>query len=44
MSIEYKILALKNRINIIENRGTAFKSPGVLRKLYRQLRNLQKQM
>ena len=42
MSKEVKIEILKNRINILENRGEKnVKSGGVLRKLRRQLRNIE---
>lgn len=39
MTREEKIVILKNRINTLENRGMKnIKAPGVLKKLYRQLR------
>ena len=40
---EFKILSLENRIHRLANAGNKnTKSPGVLRKLQRQLRNLTK--
>ena len=42
MTKEFKILSLENRINKLSNSGKNVKSPGVLKKLHRQLRNLSK--
>ena len=39
---EFKILSLENRIHRLSNSGKNMKSPGVLRKLHRQLRDLSK--
>ena len=39
---EFKILSLENRIHKLSNSGKNVKSPGVLKKLHRQLRNLSK--
>ena len=39
---EFKILSLENRIHKLPNSGKNVKSPGVLKKLHRQLRNLSK--
>ena len=39
---EFKILNLENRIHKLSNSGKNVKSPGVLKKLHRQLRNLSK--
>lgn len=42
MTREEKVNLLKNRINILENRGMKnVKSAGVLKKLRRQLRNFE---
>ena len=40
MTKEIEILTLQSRIKVIENRKTAEKSPGVLRKLKRRLAKL----
>ena len=39
---EFKTLNLENRIHKLSNSGKNIKSPGVLKKLHRQLRNLSK--
>ena len=39
---EFQILNLENRIHKLSNSGKNVKSPGVLKKLHRQLRNLTK--
>ena len=39
---EFKILNLENRIHKLSNSAKNVKSPGVLKKLHRQLRNLSK--
>ena len=42
MTKEFKVLNLENRIHKLSNSGKNIKSPGVLKKLHRQLRNLSK--
>ena len=42
MTKELKILSLENSIHKLSNSGKNVKSPGVLKKLHRQLRNLSK--
>ena len=42
MTKEFKILSLENRIHKLSNSSKNVKSPGVLKKLHRQLRNLSK--
>ena len=42
MTNEGKILILKVRLHKLENNGKNFDSPGVVQKLRRQLRNLEK--
>ena len=39
---EFEILNLENRIHKLSNSDKNVKSPGVLKKLHRQLRNLSK--
>ena len=41
MEKEIKILAIKDRIQKLKGSEKNIKCPGVLRKLYRQLRNLE---
>ena len=42
MTKQEKTVILKNRINTLENRGMKnVKAPGVLKKLYRQLRKVE---
>lgn len=41
MNKEIEIIALKNRIQRLKGSDKNIKSPGVLRKLYRKLRNLE---
>lgn len=42
MTKEMKISILEDRLNKIKARSDAFKSPGVMRKIERQIRNLKK--
>lgn len=42
MTNEEKILMLKVRLHKLENNGKNFDSPGVVHKLRRQIRNLEK--
>lgn len=43
MTIDQKLVALKNRYGILKDRPKCLKAPGVLRKLERQIRNLEKE-
>jgi hypothetical protein len=42
MTKEMKISIMEDRLNKIKTRPDAFKSPGVMRKIERQIRNLKK--
>ena len=42
MTKEMKISIMEDRLNKIKARPDAFKSPGVMRKIERQIRNLKK--
>lgn len=42
MTKEMKISIMEDRLNKIKARPEAFKSPGVMRKIERQIRNLKK--
>ena len=42
MDKEFQLKTLKNRLNRLEQNGKNVKSPGIVRKLNRQIRNLEK--
>jgi hypothetical protein len=39
-----KISIMKNRLIVLEGNGKNIKSPGVVRKLHRQIRNMEKSL
>lgn len=41
MTIDQKLALMKNRLVVLEGNGKNIKSPGVVRKLQRQIRNIE---